>query len=521
MSEPRRPRSVAGGNAARGTSSRRERRTVVVVGAGPTGLLLAGDLAATGVDTLVLERRSAASNLTRAFAVHARTLEMLDARGLADDLVAVGRPVSGLRLFGRVEVELSRLLSRYPFVLVVPQYTLEGLLESRARERGAELRAGHEVVDLHQDEGTVTVVARDPAGALHEFSADYVVGCDGAHSSVRRALGLPFPGHSAVRSVMLGDVRLAQAPADVLTVDAGPDGFAFLAPFGDGWYRVIAWDRHDQRNDEEPVGLDGLTDITRRVLGSDFGMSDPRWTSRFHSDERQVPDYRVDRVLLAGDAAHVHSPAGGQGMNTGLQDAANLSWKLALVARGRVSDRLLDSYQRERHPVGHRVLKASSALLRLAMVANPLGCWARDQLVAGLIRFPPTAGRIAARISGLDVSYAGPGRDHPRVGERMGDCRVVAPGGSQQRLYEVLRAGRFVVLLPPEDSLLRPQATSEDSVAALSSDTDGACILVRPDGYVASVVTDPDPEDRARALREDLRHWCGAGLRPVQLSRKP
>jgi 2-polyprenyl-6-methoxyphenol hydroxylase-like FAD-dependent oxidoreductase len=514
MHAPGRPTSMPGGAAAGDPSSSQERRTVVVVGAGPTGLLLAGDLAAAGADTLVLERRADASNLTRAFAVHARTLELLDARGLADDLVAAGRPVPALRLFGRAEVELGRLPSRYPFVLVVPQYTLEALLEARAREQGAELRAGHEVVDLHQDGTMVTVTARDPGGVLHEIRADYVVGCDGVHSSVRRAMGMPFPGRSAVRSVMLADVRLAQAPADVLTVGAGPDGFAFLAPFGDGWYRVIAWDRHDQ-HDDEPVDFDRLVGVIRRVLGEDFGMSDPRWTSRFHSDERQVPAYRFGRVLLAGDAAHVHSPAGGQGMNTGLQDAVNLSWKLARVAGGRAPAGLLDSYQGERHPVGQRVLTTSGALLRLVMVPGPLRCRLRDAVVGGLTRFPPAARRIAGRISGLDVSYPRSSGDHPRVGRRVGDCEVAAPDGSHLRLYELLRAGRFVVLLPPEDSRLRPQATSTDSVAALSGDTGKGCIVVRPDGYVAAVLTDSDPDDRARALRETVQRWCGAGLPPV------
>ena len=511
MSEPMRRRS--GAPAGDGTPSSgtplRGSRTVVIVGAGPAGLLLAGDLATAGVDTLVLERRSTGSNLTRAFAVHARTLEVLDARGLADDLVAAGRPVPGLRLFGRVQVDLSRLPSRYPFVLVVPQYTLEGLLEARARASGAELLGGHEVVDVRRGEDTVDVVSRDAAGVLHEVTADYAVGCDGAHSSVRRALGIPFPGRSAVRSVMLGDVRLSETPPEVLTVDAGPAGFAFVAPFGDGWYRVLAWDRDDQQDDDVPVDFDRFTDVVRRVLGSDHGMSDPRWTSRFHSDERQVPDYRVGRVLLVGDAAHVHSPAGGMGMNTGLQDAANLSWKLALVATGRASADLLDSYQLERHPVGRRVLRASSALLRLAMSTHPVSRWARDHLGVALTRFPPTASRIAARISGLDVSYDGPGRRHPRVGERIGDCEVVAQDGSRQRLYETLRAGRFVVLLAPEDPLLGA-AASEDGAVVVRGDTGGACLLVRPDGHVASVVTDPDPDDRARALREALRSWCAA-----------
>src|SRR3954454_24338195 len=397
-------RSGVQGSAEVAPAQRAERRKVVVVGAGPTGLLLAGDLAAAGGDTLVLERRRTESNLTRAFAVHARTLELLDARGLADDLIAAGCPVGGLQLFGRVRIDLTRLPTRFPFVLVVPQYELERRLEVRARAAGAELRQGVDVIGLHQDEDTVTVVVRDPAGVVRELSAEYVVGCDGAHSAVRRALGLPFPGRSAVRSVMLADVRLSVTPPDVLTVDAGPEGFAFIAPFGDGWYRVIAWDRAHQRNDHDPVDLEDIRSITRRVLGADHGLHDPRWMSRFHSDERQVPSYRVGRVFLAGDAAHVHSPAGGQGMNTGLQDAANLSWKLAAAIQGWARPGLLDSYQRERHPVGRLVLRMSGHLLRAGTMPPALLPLVRG--VAGTaVRFRPLAHKLGGLVSGIAIGY--------------------------------------------------------------------------------------------------------------------
>jgi 2-polyprenyl-6-methoxyphenol hydroxylase-like FAD-dependent oxidoreductase len=423
--------------------------------------------------------------------------------------------VGSLQLFGRVRVDLSRLPSRFPFVLVVPQYELERRLEARATAAGAELRHGVEVVDLHQDADRVTLLVRDPSGAVHELTADYVVGCDGAHSTVRGALGMPFPGRSAVRSVMLADVRLDVAPPDVLTVDAGPEGFAFIAPFGDGWYRVIAWDRADQRDDDDPVNLDELRDITRRVLGTDYGMHDPRWMSRFHSDERQVPRYRVGRVFLAGDAAHVHSPAGGQGMNTGLQDAANLSWKLAAVVTGRASDRLLDSYHLERYPVGREVVRMSSGLLHLAMLSGRISRWLRDHVVAALTAFPPTGDRIARRVSGLAFSYRNRGRGSRLVGRRIGDQPVRLADGTTRRLYEVLRDGRFVVLLPPDGPLPDLGAWHACAVPALSAETDGACVVVRPDGYVASVATDADPGRRARRLEEALTSWCGTPTPPV------
>jgi 2-polyprenyl-6-methoxyphenol hydroxylase-like FAD-dependent oxidoreductase len=492
----------------------RERRQVVVVGAGPTGLLLAGDLAAAGVDTLLLERRSAESNLTRAFAVHARTLELLDARGLADDLVTAGRPVGALQLFGRIRVDLTRLPSRFPFVLIAPQYEVERRLEARATAAGAELRSGVEVVDLYQDADRVTLQIRDPSGTVRELTADHVVGCDGVHSTVREALGLPFPGRSVVRSVMLADVRLGVTPPDVLTVGAGPEGFAFVAPFGDGWYRIIAWDRADQRADDEPVDLAELRDITQRTLGTDYGMHDPRWMSRFHSDERQVPRYRVGRVFLAGDAAHVHSPAGGQGMNTGLQDAANLSWKLAAVVSGRAADRLLDSYHAERHPIGREVLRTSGALLQAAMLSGPASRWLRDHLAAVVTGFRPTGDRIARRVSGLAFSYGERGRSG-QVGRRIGDQPVRLADGTRLRLYEVLRGGRLVVLLPSEGPLPDLGAWRDSAVPVLSDGTDRTCVLVRPDGYVAAVVRDADLGDRDRRLEEALTSWCGSRQVPV------
>ncbi|WP_344959702.1 FAD-dependent monooxygenase, partial [Actinomadura miaoliensis] len=345
-------------------------RDVVIVGAGPTGLMLAGDLAAAGIGCTVLERRAGESPLTRAFAVHARTLELLDARGVADELLATGTRVGHLALFGSAALDLSGLPGRFPFVLVTPQYETERVLAERARAAGAEIVEGAEVVDVRQDPDGVDLVV-STAGGAHTRRAAYAVGCDGVRSTVRRALALPFPGRSVVRSVMLADVRLADPPREVLSVGAVGDAFAFLAPFGDGWYRVIAWDRHRQPPDSEPVDFDELRATTRRALGTDHGMRDPRWTSRFHSDERQVPSYRVGRVFLAGDAAHVHSPAGGQGMNTGMQDAANLGWKLAAELKGWAPPGLLDTYHDERHPVGRAVLRGSGALLRLVLRAAP------------------------------------------------------------------------------------------------------------------------------------------------------
>ena len=466
---------------------------VVVVGAGPSGLLLAGDLAAAGVSVTLLERRPEHdANLTRAFAVHARTLETLDARGIADQLATTGARVGALRLLGRLELDLSWLPSRYPYLLVTPQYETERLLEARALDQGADIVRGVEVQGLHQSADGVEV--QTDRGT---WRASYVVGTDGVGSTVRRALDMPFPGRSVVRSVMLADVKLADAPTDTLTVNAAGDAFGFLAPFGDGWYRVIAWDRHHQLPDDAPVALGELRAAMRRALGTDFGMHDARWTSRFHSDERQVPQYRSGRVFLAGDAAHVHSPAGGQGMNTGLQDAANLSWKLAAALHGWAPPGLLDTYQQERHPVGRLVLRLSGSLLRGA-TTPPVLLPAVRALAATAFRIPPLAHRAAGLISGIAISYPRPAGAHPLTGRRAPDVRLTRGG----RLYEALRGGRFVLVTTAET----PSGTQRVLVHRPVVERIPA-MLVRPDGYVAWAADDPD----TTAVRTALRHHDPAG----------
>lgn len=482
------------------------RTDVAIVGAGPTGLLLAGDLAAAGVQTTVLERRTEDSNLTRAFGVHARTMELLDTRGLADALAGTGAHLQRLRLFARVRLDLSSLASRFPYLLVTPQYHVERLLEERAVHHGARLVRGAEVVGLEQDGAGVDLRLRRDEGDSW-WHAQYVVGADGHNSAVRHALGLPFPGTSVLRSIMLADVRLTEPPEDVLAVNGVGDAFAFVAPFGDGWYRIFAWDRLAEKSDHEPLGLDEIRDVTRRALGTDFGMHDPRWMSRFHSDERQVPAYRVGRVFLAGDAAHVHSPAGGQGMNTGLQDAANLSWKLAAVVQGRTGDAVLDTYQSERHPVGRMVLRSSGALIRLAMLRSALGRVVRDRAGAVAMRVPPIARRATEMVSGIGIRYPRPRGAHRLVGTRTADV-LLADGG---RLYERLRSGRFVLVadteIAPVGDFARRWAPALEH--AVPADPAALAILVRPDGYVAWAAEPEHAMTGLDALRAALEKWVG------------
>ncbi|MGY4989869.1 FAD-dependent monooxygenase [Streptomyces nigrescens] len=505
------------GRSESGAGPAREARDtdVIVVGAGPTGLLLAGDLAEAGLGVTLLERRPAEiSNLTRALVVHARTLEQLDARGLADELVAGGHPLTGLRLFGRVTIDPTRLRTRFPFVLVTPQFEVERLLERRARRAGVTFRHDSEVLGLDQDADGVTVRFRTAEG-LGAIRAAHVVGTDGVRSTIREAIGLPFPGKSVIRSLVLADVRLAQEPDSPLMVNANGEAFALIASFGGGLYRVIGWNRHHQADDDAPADLDEIRELTRLALGSDYGMHDARWVSRFHSDERQVPAYRVGRVFLAGDAAHVHSPAGAMGMNTGLQDAANLSWKLAAVLQGHAPDSLLDSYQTERHPVGKQALRSSGALIRVALLPTGPGRAVRTLATQLVNRLRPLSRRAIRTISGIGIAYpAGPGA-HPLAGHRAPDIRLAGGG----RLYELLRQGRFVLITPAgEPGVPQVPAGGGDSphpgegrvVTASWGSPRRTALLVRPDGYIAWATDATAPAERAAALRGALAHWTGA-----------
>ncbi|MGC5563078.1 FAD-dependent monooxygenase [Streptomyces sp. FR-108] len=469
-------------------------RDVAVVGAGPTGLLLAGDLAAAGVPVTLVERRAhGISNLSRAFVLHARTLEQLDARGLADGLEAKGRTLDRLRLFARLTVDLTTLHSRFNHLLVLPQYEVERALERRAVEAGVRFAYETEVTGLVQDADGVTLRARGSGGAAEELRAAYVVGTDGMRSAVREAVGLPFPGRSAIRSVVLADVRLAEQPETLLTVNAVGDAFAFLAPFGDGYHRVIGWHRDRDVADGEPLGLDEVKEITRLALGRDYGMHDPRWMSRFHSDERQAPAYRVGRVFLAGDAAHVHTPAGGQGMNTGLQDAANLSWKLAATLDGYAGADLLDTYQSERHPVGRSVLRSSGGIVRLAMAKRPGTLAARALLTTFLDHARPARTRMVGQITGIGYAYPAPRGAHPLVGRRVPDVAL-----RDGRLYEALRDGRFV-LVTPATGTGTPARKDRLTVVAWASDR-RTSLLVRPDGYAAWAAESATAEETEAAL---------------------
>ena len=420
----------------------RENTEVVVVGAGPTGLMLACELALAGVRCRVMERRTEQSNITRAFAVHARTLELLDARGLGDDLVPHGVPVRRLVPTPGTMLDLDEFETRYHMVLIAPQSGTEHLLEARARLLGVPIDYGCNVVGLREDgEGVVLDVEKD--GVTRQRSAAYLAGCDGSHSGIRRMVGVDFVGKQYETHILLADVLLAAPPAEAMFTRNNNDGVVLCVPFGDGWYRVLAWDRlREQAPLAEPVTSAEMRDAFRRIAGTDFGMSEPRWSSRFLSERHQARHYRVGRVFLAGDAAHVHSPMGGQGMNTGIQDAMNLGWKLAGTVHGWAPPWLLDSDEGERHPVGATVLQMTDAFNRMMVGhSRPMRLLQRF-VISSVLRLRRPRLAVGGRLTGLGIAY--PPRErgqHPWTGRRMPDVRC-----TDGRLHELLRDGRFVLV---------------------------------------------------------------------------
>jgi 2-polyprenyl-6-methoxyphenol hydroxylase-like FAD-dependent oxidoreductase len=477
---------------------------VLVVGAGPTGLTAAGDLARAGRSVTVLERWPTINPASRAFVTMARTLEVLDARGLADDLVAHSHAAPGVTIFGGARIDLTHLDSPYRFAMITPQTNVDRALGDYAVEQGAEIRRGIEVIGLDQDADGVTATVRtqgDPTDRHTRWRAKYLIGADGAHSTVRALVGADFPGKAVLSSIVLADVKLAHGPSDGgLTLGSTRNMFAFLAPYdrhdADGsWYRTMVWDRHHQVPDDHPVGRQEIVDILARSMGTELEVLEVGWKSRFHCEERQVARYRHGRIFLAGDAAHVHSPMGGQGMNTGIQDAANLGWKIDAALAG-APDTVLDSYHDERHPIGQRVLMQSGLMARGVTLHPRLARSLRNLLAPKLLRVPRVRDAVAGSFAGTTLRYA----------HRNGESPLVGTRGTQIPLTE----GRLTQLqrvLPGFVFIRERGANPVDAAELLQSERAdrGPAVLVRPDGYIAWAGDSADGSGWAAALAR----WTG------------
>ncbi len=481
---------------------------VIVVGAGPAGLTAAGDLARCGRSVVVLERRPEINPSSRAFATMARTLEVLDARGLADGVLARAHRAPGVSIFAGARIDLTHLRSAHQFVAITPQTTVDTALAGYAAAQGAEIRRGIEVVALEQDSDGVTVTARpkgdDDPRHRRTWEARYLIGADGAHSTVRDLVGAEFPGNTILSSVVLADVKLATGLTNgELTLGSTRDVIGFLAPYatsdGDGaWYRAMVWDRHHQVPDPEPASPAEVVDVLTRAMGRDLGVREVGWLSRFHCDERQVAQYRHGRVFLVGDAAHVHSPMGGQGMNTGIQDAANLAWKIDAVLGGAPDD-VLDTYQSERHPIGKRVLLQSGLMARGATLHPRIARGIRNLLLPRLLRLPRVRDAVAGSFAGTELRYS-----HRRGEDRLVGTRATEIPLRGSRLTHRQRSAGFV--------LVRERGAAPVNLPGLveAERCDaGPAVLVRPDGYIAWAAASSDRTELASALTR----WSGSSCR--------
>jgi 3-(3-hydroxy-phenyl)propionate hydroxylase len=459
---------------------------VVVAGGGPTGLMLAGELALAGVDVAVVERRADQELVgSRAGGLHARTIEVLDQRGIADRFLSEGQPaqVAG---FAWIPLDISDFPTRHNYGLALWQNHIERILAGWVGELAVPIHRGREVTGLAQDDAGVDV-ALSGGGSLR---AEYLVGCDGGRSLIRKAAGIEFPGWDPTTSNLIAEVEVAEEPEWGVRRDArGIHGLSRME--GGGPVRVLVTEQQVGRTDEPT--LRDLSEALIAVYGTDYGVHSPTWISRFTDMTRQAAAYRDGRVLLAGDAAHVHYPVGGQGLNIGVQDAVNLGWKLAQVVDRISPDRLLDTYHAERHPVAARVLRdtmAQTALLRPDDRVDAL-----REIVSELLSMDEPRRRFAAMMSGLDIHYD-LGEGHPLLGRRMPDLDLVTADGPL-RVFTLLHDARPLLLnlgepggvdiTPWGDRVQLIDATYAGTweLPVLGAVAAPAAVLVRPDGYVA------------------------------------
>lgn len=489
---------------------------VVIAGGGPTGLMLAAELALARIDVAIVERRvSQDLDGSRAGGLHARTLEILDQRGVADRFISQGQQHKALHF--HVPLDISDLPTRHNYVLGLWQKHIERILADWVDELQVPMYRGYEVTGFAQDDSGVDVELSHGS----PLRAQYLVGCDGGRSVIRKTAGIGFPGWDPTTSWLIAEAEMAQEPAWGFRHDTtGSHGIGKLEG-GQRRVRLVLTERH-VGSASQPT-LRDVSEALIAIYGTDYGIHSPTWISRFTDMTRQAAAYRDRRVLLAGDAAHVHPPVGGQGLNIGVQDAVNLGWKLARVIRKRAPDSVLDSYYSERHPVGARALRATMAQVALRRPDDRTK--ALGEYVSMLLSMEEPRKRLAAEISGLDIRYdlgrSDIDKQHPLLGRRMPDLDLETAGGPL-RVFSLLRDARPVLLNLSESSALDIESWATEvrlvdakcagawELPVVGVVASPAAVLIRPDGYVAWV------GDGAQAgLIDALTTWFG-GARAVR-----
>lgn len=488
---------------------------VIIAGGGPTGVMLAAELRLHGVGVVVLESSAEPGEHARGLGLHVRSIEILDQRGLLDQFLEFGKkyPVGGS--FGGIPLGAPMLDSAHSYILGIPQNVTERLLTGRALALGAEIRRGRRVIGLVQDDEAVTV---DLAGG-EQLRARFLIGCDGGRSTVRKLLGVGFPGEPSRIDRLLVEVGIDASPEALAAVAAGvpTTQLAFgPAPCHPEAFRFVLRAPDVPDDHGSPAAPPTFEEFRQRLLdlaGTDLGVHSPRWLTRFGDATRLADRYRVGRVLLAGDAAHIHPPLGGQGLNLGIQDAVNLGWKLAAEVRGEAPPALLDSYQSERRPVAAGVLITTRAQTQL-MEPGP-GPRALRELVAELTQLPAVARHLVEKITAIDIRYD-LGDPHPPVGRRLRDAHFEQqPTGIDARhLYGLMHRCRGLLLDRTGSLSVAGWADRVDYLAVdgsavgsaaefLGGRADLPAVLVRPDGYVAWAGEDQ------QELSGRLTRWFG------------
>ncbi|WP_138759960.1 rifampin monooxygenase [Modestobacter altitudinis] len=467
---------------------------VIIAGCGPTGAMLAAELRLHDVRVLVLEKETEPASFVRIVGLHIRSLELMAMRGLLERLLEHGRRRPARGFFAAIDAPAPEGLdSAHAYLLGIPQPVLVHLLEERAMDLGAQVRRGRAVAGVEQDDDGVTVELTDG----EQLRSHYLVGCDGGRSTVRGALGVGFRGEPARTETLMGEMEVGVPLEEVAATVAeigGTDKRFWLRPFGGGVHQVVV-PAAGVSDRATPPTLEDFRQQLRTIAGTDFGVHSPRWLSRFGDATRQAERYRVGRVLLAGDAAHVHPPIGGQGLNLGVQDAVNLGWKLAAQVRGWAPEALLDTYQAERHPVAADVLDNTRAQMEL--LSSEPGPQAVRRLLTELMAFDEVNRHLIEKITAIGIRYdLGEGPD--LLGRRLRDIEV-----RQGHLYGLLHRGRGLLLDRTERLTVGGWADRVDRLADPTAAVDVPCLLLRPDGHVAWI------GDGQQDLDDHLSRWFG------------